>query len=175
MKRATFHLLGGLVLSLAAEQVMAQSEACQALVGTYLTKKIDRSGPDAGVTGRTLISIDADGGIFISDSAQGGIENYQAFSLQHGQWDCTLQADGTVVLGAMLLDFTYPNAAEPDAKIARVDMAATLDADTGTLTGTSRVNIFTLMDDPISGTAPEMVIEFDFEGERVNLDGKVSQ
>ena len=156
-----------LVSYLAAAPAIAQTPDCGALLGTYLTKKIDTSGVDKGVSGRTLLSLAENGSAIMTDSAQGGIKGYQAFGMMQGVWRCEAGGEGAMRFHATLVDFSYPDGNDPDAKIARVEISGAVDATSGTLKGRTAINIFPLFDDPFSGKAPELVVNYDFEGQRI--------
>ena len=156
-----------LVSCLAAVPAIAQTADCGALLGTYLTKKIDTSGVDKGVTGRTLLSLAENGFAIMTDSAQGGIKGYQAFGMMQGVWRCDAGSESSMRFHATLVDFSYPDGNDPDAKIARVEISGVVDGASGSLKGRTAVNVFPLFDDPFSGKAPELVVNYDFEGRRV--------
>ncbi len=152
---------------LAAAPAIAQTADCGPLLGTYLTKKIDTSGVDKGVEGRTILSLAPDGFAAMTDSAQGGIKGYQAFGMMQGVWRCEASGEKSMRFHATLVDFSYPDGNNPDAKIARVEISGTVDAKSGALKGKTAINIFPLFDDPFSGKAPGLVVNYDFEGQRI--------
>ena len=145
----------------------AAAETCALALGTYLTKKVDTSGVAKGVEGRTILSLAPSGFASMTDSAQGGITGYQAFGMMQGNWSCTPSGGaGVTEVEATLLDFSYPNEADPEAKIARVEISARIDA-SGKLDGKTEIKIYALFDDPISGQEPEVSIGYEFEGQRI--------
>ena len=156
-----------LACCLASAPAFAQSSDCRPLSGTYLTKKFDTSGVDKGVEGRTLLSLAEDGLASMTDSAQGGIKGYQAFGMMQGVWRCEAGDENSMRLHATLVDFSYPDGNNPDAKIARVEISGVMDPASGALKGRTAVNVFPLYDDPFSGKAPELTVNYDFEGQRV--------
>lgn len=159
---------GVLALSvLAAAPAQAQSADCGPLLGTYLTKKIDTSGVDKGIEGRTILSLAQDGFATMTDSAQGGIEGYQAFGMLQGVWTCEAGDGSGMKIRATLVDFSYPDGGNPGAKVARVEISGSVDPASGALKGKTAVNLFPLLDDPFSGRAPELVVDYEFEGRRI--------
>ncbi|MEM8957846.1 MAG: hypothetical protein AAGC86_08525 [Pseudomonadota bacterium] len=163
MKRPP-QLFFAFALTLVAGPAAAQTDLCTALSGTYLTTKIDTSGVDTGAKGRTILTLAPGGVAMMNDSAQYGIEGYQAFGDMQGAWRCE-GADG---FHATLLDFTYPDAANPDAQVARVEVSGTLD-DSSKLKGQTEVHLYPLFDDPLSDATPELTVGYAFEGQKLIL------
>ena len=159
------------MVALAAAPVSAETDqtppACAPLVGTFLMTKSDTSGRSVGITGRVLLSLNSNGEALMSDSAQGGSPNYQAFGVEHGNWTCEANADGTLKLEATMVDFTYPSTQFPKAQIGRVEVTATLAADKTELKGRTSVNLYDLMDDPFSGAPPKQTVSYTFKGKKV--------
>ena len=156
-----------LISCFAAAPAIAQSTDCGPLLGTYLTKKVDTSGVAKGVKGRTILSLAEGGSAIMTDSAEGGIKGYQAFGMMQGVWRCDAGGERSMRFHATLVDFSYPDGNNPDAKIARVEISGVVDVASGSLKGRTAVNIFPLFEDPFSGKAPELVVNYDFEGRRV--------
>ena len=147
-----------------AVATLAETEDCASLAGTYLATKTDRSGVDEGVRGRTILTLAPGGAAFMGDSAQYGIEGYQAFGAMQGGWNC----DGEGVFRATLLDFSYPDSANPDAMVGRIEISGTVDG-SGGVTGQTEVNLFPLFSDPLSDASPDVQVSYAFEGQRLEL------
>ena len=130
MLRSWQFLISAAMLCLAGA---AQAQSCDTIQGTYLTTKVDRSGVDVGVKGRTVLILAAGGTATMTDSAQGGIAGYQAFGTMQGEWDCVSVDGGSHRIQATLVDFSYPDNANPDATVARIDVSAVIDSVGGVL------------------------------------------
>lgn len=157
-------VLVGCFLALPAH---AQSPDCRSMLGTYLTTKVDTSGVAKGVEGRTILSLARNGFAIMTDSAQGGIKGYQAFGMMQGFWHCEAASDSSINFRATLVDFSYPDENDPDAKIGRVEISGKVETKTGSLKGQTAVKIFPLFADPFSGKEPELVVTYDFKGQRI--------
>ena len=152
------------LLSAYAGPMLAETGDCASLAGTYLTTKTDRPGVDEGVKGRTILTLTQGGAAFMGDSAQYGIEGYQAFGAMQGGWSC----DGEGSFRATLLDFSYPDSANPDAMVGRIEISGTVDG-SGGVAGQTEVNLFPLFSDPLSGAPPDVQVTYAFEGQRLEL------
>ncbi|MEM1360848.1 MAG: hypothetical protein AAGF94_03940 [Pseudomonadota bacterium] len=145
----------------------ALADSCSVALGTYLNSKKDISGVDKGVTGRTTLSLAKDGLAIMTDSAQGGIEGYQAFGMMQGTWRC-VEGDATgAKISATMLDFSYPNESDSDAHIARVELSGTVTVETGQISGEVNVYIYKLSDDPFSDVPPASSVDYVFDGKHV--------
>lgn len=152
-----------ITLAAVAAPAFAQTDLCEALSGTYLTTKTDTSGADTGAKGRTILTLAPGGVAMMTDSAQYGIEGYQAFGDMQGAWRCS----GATGFHATLLDFSYPDGTNPEPKVARIEVSGTADA-SAALTGQTEVNLYPLFDDPLSGAKPELTVGYAFEGQRLS-------
>ncbi|MEM9104911.1 MAG: hypothetical protein AAGC96_04580 [Pseudomonadota bacterium] len=156
-------------IAILSSTIFAHADDCAEIQGTYLTAKVDKTGVEKGAEGRTVLTFAAGGTATMTDSAQGGIAGYQAFGMMQGEWDC-VSGDGVgQKIQATLVDFSYPDATNPDATIARVDVSAVIDRSSGALVGKTIVNFFPLLDDPFSGQEPASTVEYDFEGQRIRI------
>lgn len=159
-------LVTAAILSLPA---VAQADDCREIQGTYLTTKVDRTGVDQGARGRTILTLAHGNTASMTDSAQGGISGYQAFGMMQGEWTCVSSDDASHTIRATLVDFSYPDDANPDATVARVDLSAVINPTSGALQGKTMVSIFPLFDDPFSSEEPTVTVEYDFEGQRIRI------
>ncbi len=165
--RCSWHFL--LMVAMVSVPIAAQADDCPGIQGTYLTTKVDRTGVDKGARGRTILTLAVGGSAAMTDSAQGGIAGYQAFGMMQGEWNCVPADDGSYRIQATLVDFSYPDDANPDATVARVDVSGVIDGASGALLGTTKVNIFPLFDDPFAGQDPSVTVEYDFKGQRIRI------
>ena len=110
-----------------------------------------------GVEGRTILSLAKNGFAIMTDSAQGGIKGYQAFGMMQGFWHCEAASDSSINFRATLVDFSYPDENDPDAKIGRVEISGKVETKTGSLKGQTAVKIFPLFADPFSGKSPSLL------------------
>lgn len=156
-----------LLTALPLTPTFALADTCSVALGTYLNNKKDVSGVDKGVTGRTTLSLAEDGLAIMTDSAQGGIEGYQAFGMMQGTWRCDESDDTSAKISATMLDFSYPNASDPDAHIARVELSGTVTDATGQISGEVKVYIYKLFDDPFSDEPPASTVNYVFDGQHV--------
>lgn len=157
------------VCSFVSAPAIAKANDCLPLLGTYLTKKVDTSGVDKGIKGRTILSLAEGRFAIMTDSAEGGIAGYQAFGMMQGIWRCEDGGENSMRFHATLVDFSYPDEKNPDPKIGRIEISGLVDIASGSLKGRTAVEIFPLFDDPFSGKAPELVVNYDFEGQRIQV------
>ncbi|MEM6582830.1 MAG: hypothetical protein AAF699_16230 [Pseudomonadota bacterium] len=153
------------VLGVCSANVVA--EDCLSVLGTYLTTKTDTSGIDKGMVGRTILSLAPGGFATMTDSAQGGIQGYQAFGMMQGSWNCSTGQDERTAVAVTLLDFSYPSEANPNAKVALVSIAGSVDAETGDIRGKTGVRLYPIDIDPFSNTKPDLEVGYTFEGRRL--------
>lgn len=166
-----------LLAALCAAPAVAQDDAapqiaeCITAVGTYLTRRENPtvSGPER--VGRSLLSLTNGGHAFLTDSASGGVSGFQPFSDARGVWRCERAAGGTQTFRAMILDFTFPTERYPDPQIARLDIEATIEADTGRLTGATTIRFAPLDGDPMDEAQLQNPIEYAFTAQRLTLPG----
>ena len=116
--------------ALSASAADEELSACFDAVGTFLTTNL---GADGVVVGRSLISITNGGHFLLTDSNEGGGQDFASFSDGRGAWRCESDADGKAHILATVLDFTHKTEAYPDQTIARLDYDATYDAESATL------------------------------------------
>ncbi|MEM9498309.1 MAG: hypothetical protein AAGA28_10340 [Pseudomonadota bacterium] len=135
--------------------------------GTYLLSKIDTSGVDSGVEGKTILSLLPSGFAIMTDSAQGGLDGYQAFGMMQGTWTCSKCGDAGLTVEAMLLDFAYPNDGNPGATLSRVALSGLLDVTTGGFSGQGVVRLCPLTADPFADPAPDATVTYSFKGQKV--------
>ena len=162
-----FGVLAAMSSAVAQNTSKPDIATCSQAVGTYLTSRINEgvSGPEH--VGRSLLSLTRDGQAALTDSAQGGVEGYQPFSNGRGSWRCRPSEGDAVAFEALILDFTFPTQAEPDPKIARVTFLATVDANSGKLTGNATIAFTDLAGDPLDSQALPIIATYDFSGVRV--------
>lgn len=133
----------------AAGSVLAQEAGrpladCAGAVGAWLTTNPGKE------PSRTLLSLTADGLVLSADSGEGGGAGFAPFTGGHGAWRC-LAADGDAVkLSATILDFTLPTVDWPNQRMGRLDIAATVDTTKGGMSGTMKLYLADLDDDPIA-------------------------
>ncbi|MEM6461090.1 MAG: hypothetical protein AAF724_04165 [Pseudomonadota bacterium] len=164
--------LASAVLACAAP-ALAQNDSeaaiapCIEAAGTYLTTRTIKAegGPD--VVMRSLLSLTGDGQAFFTDSSQGGVLDYQPFSDGQGAWGCVLAREGTIRLTALILDFTFPNDADPDAKIARLDISADVAVASGEISGSTTIGFVALDGNPFDKTRLSDPIDYTFTGMKV--------
>lgn len=154
-------------LVLAVGPMASMAEDCSAAIGTYLTTKVDTSGVDKGMVGRTILSLASGNFATMTDSAQGGVQGYQAFGMMQGAWSCKRDADGNLTVAVSLLDFSYPNASNPDAKVALVNITGTVESTDGDLQGSTEVKLFPIEVDPFSGAEADLDVGYSFSGKRM--------
>ncbi|MEM8659670.1 MAG: hypothetical protein AAGF35_02185 [Pseudomonadota bacterium] len=147
--------------------VGAVAEECTGAKGTYLTTKVDTSGVDKGSVGRTILSLSPGGFATMTDSAQYGFKGYQAFGMMQGSWSCLSESDENTTITVTLLDFSYPSAEDPDAKVALVEITGAINGKTGELQGTTKVKLYPISDDPFSDATPEVDVGYTFSGQRI--------
>ncbi|MEM7178535.1 MAG: hypothetical protein AAF503_12615 [Pseudomonadota bacterium] len=167
MIRPLLALLGSIAATSALAQSPAPPDECAPITGTYLNAKVDLTGKDPGIEGRTVLSLAAGGTAMMTDSAQGGVAGYQPFGTLLGPWSCTGAADGKLGLRATLVDFSYPTATDPQAKTARIEIDATVTPETGAIEGETVVYLFALLDDPFADAAAKPLVSYTFKGQKV--------
>jgi hypothetical protein len=156
---------GGLVV-LVGRAALAQEEGrpladCVGAVGAWLTTNPGKE------PSRTLISLTTDGLVLSADSGQGGGVGFAPFTGAHGTWRC-LAADGDAIkLSATILDFTVPTVDWPNQQIGRLDIAATVATKTGAMSGTMKLYLAELDDDPIADAKLAVDAEGQFTGVRI--------
>lgn len=138
------------------------------LSGTYLTIKSHDVAADVVKVGRTLLSFLPEGNAVMIDAAQGGITGFQPFSPARGAWRCEPAGSNGEPFEAVVVDFTFPTAGEPDAQIARVDISGTLAE--GTIKGTATISFYPLAGDPTDRAAGTNRISYEFRGIPIALD-----
>ncbi|MEM8564083.1 MAG: hypothetical protein AAGF57_17720 [Pseudomonadota bacterium] len=143
------------------------AENCVDVLGTYLTTKTDTSGVDKGMVGRTILSLAPAGFATMTDSAQDGVQGYQAFGMMQGSWSCSQGADGITSVAVTLLDFSYPNEARPNAKVALIEITGAISAKSGGISGNTRVKLYPIEEDPFAGTKPALDVGYTFNGLRL--------
>jgi hypothetical protein len=153
---------------LLADDTDPQIASCIGAVGTYLTRHAVKADDGGDAVMRSLLSLTNGGHAFFTDSAEAGVPGYQPFSDGRGAWRCDADADGTMRFTALILDFTFPDAADTDARIARLDIAADISAQT--ISGTTRLGFVPLGGDPFDRAALTDAVEYAFTGVKVTMD-----
>jgi len=143
-----------------AEDAGQPLSACADAVGAWLTTNPGKE------PSRSLISLAADGLVLFDDSGQGGGMGFAPFTGGHGAWRC-IAADGGLKLGVTILDFTLPTVDWPNQRIGRLDIAATVDAANGTMSGTRTLLSAPLDGDPLAATGLEKVAGGTFDAVRI--------
>lgn len=156
--------------ALAADDSDARITPCLDAVGTYLTNRVIEVDGATDIVMRSLVSLTNGGHILFTNVLEGGVLAYQPFSDGHGTWRCDGNADGTLSLTALLLDFVNPTEDQPKAKIARLDVQATIVAATGALSGQATIRFVPLIGDPFDEASLTDPIRYDFTGTKVTLD-----
>jgi hypothetical protein len=122
---------------------------CFDAVGTYLTS--NHTGDDTSLfISRSLLSITNDGHAFFTDSAEGGGPGYGPFTGGRGAWRCLSGESGETRFKAIILDFTFAAASNPNQQIGRLDIEGTVDTSTGKLTGRMDLSFAPLEGDPMN-------------------------
>jgi hypothetical protein len=166
-----FRVLTGAVLSLGLLSVDARGNttnlplgACAKLAGTYLTSVFT---PTGDFLLRGLLTFTPTGAMFVVESAQGGLEGIvNPYSDAQGAWKCVAKQGDTIEAQATVLDFSFPGSLGSQQFIARVDYDISLDASSGTISGTLELRLFPLQGDPLHTPGPPLA-EYAFEGDRV--------
>jgi len=144
-----------------AEDAGQPLSACAGAVGAYLTTNPGKE------PSRSLISLSADGLVLFDDSGQGGGMGFAPFTGGHGAWRCVTADDGGLKLSATILDFTLATVDWPNQRIGRLDIAATVDAANGTMSGTMTLLSAPLDGDPLAATGLEKVAGGTFDAVRI--------
>ncbi len=166
MGRRVTAFVAGALAALVVGPALAQEEGrpladCAGAVGAWLT---DNPGKEPS---RTLISLTTDGLVLSADSGEGGGVGFAPFTGAHGAWRC-LAADGDAIrLSATILDFTLSTVDWPNQQIGRLDIAATVDTKTGAMSGTMKLYLAELDDDPIADAKLAVDAEGQFSAIRI--------
>ena len=142
-------------------------QACQPVVGTYLTTITDIEGV---FMSRGLITFSGDGNFFVSDSRQGGLPGvFEPFSSGQGAWKCVDGQSDQVNVRATALTFTLPSA-QRRRSIGRVDYQGALDPEAHAISG--KISLKFANEGDLEGAAPiaapgPLFEEFSFSGKRV--------
>jgi len=165
MKRLAWALAAGAGIAMAGSALAAEAgpplSACAGVVGTWLT---DNPGKEPS---RSLISLTADGLVLFADSGEGGGAGFAPFTGSHGAWRCVADDSGSLELSATMLDFTLPTVDWPNQQIGRLDIAATVDAAKGTMSGTMKLYLAELDADPMAEAKLTMDAEGQFGAVRI--------
>ena len=141
-------LLAGATVLVAAGAAQAQDGRpladCAGAVGTWLTTNPGKE------PSRSLLSLTADGLVLFADSGEGGGAGFAPFTGSHGAWRCMAADAGALQLSATMLDFTLPTVDWPNQKIGRLDITATVDTTKGGMSGTMKLFLAELDDDPLA-------------------------
>jgi hypothetical protein len=140
-------------------QTLSLKRCSSAIAGTYLTTILDPNGQFAS---RGVITLTADGNIFITDSNQGGIPGvFNPFGDTQGAYTCT----NNRAISAIGINFGFSG---PDGvnDIARSDILATFDQAAQVVQGTTTVSSFDLNANPLEGGG-SVVGTFSITGQRV--------
>lgn len=121
---------------------------------TYIITNTDSTGAFAS---RGVITFNADHGLFVIDSGQGGPSAH--FTSQQGTWG--LGSGG--MLEGRTIDFDLP----PASDVARLDYTFKFESN-GSISGTVKLYIFPLTANPLDGGGT-LVGTFNFTGYRVTL------
>ncbi|MEM9107165.1 MAG: hypothetical protein AAGC96_16055 [Pseudomonadota bacterium] len=156
--------------ALATDDNNTEITPCLDAVGTYLTNRIIEVDGTNDIVMRSLVSLTNGGHIMFTNVLEGGVLSYQPFSDGHGSWRCDGNTDGTVNLTALLLDFVNPSEDDPKAKIARLDVQASIEVATGALSGEATIRFVPLIGDPFDQSSLTDPIKYAFTGEKVVLD-----
>ena len=152
-----------------ADDTDAAIADCAEAVGTFLMRRVNQgvTGPES--VGRSLLSLTNGGHAFFTDSAAGGIADFQPFSDGRGAWRCVSGDAGTMRFTALILDFTFPTADRPDPLIARLDIEAVYDSSSNALTGKTALGFVPLAGNPMDETQLANRLTYDFTGSRIVL------
>ncbi|MEO1089813.1 MAG: hypothetical protein AAFX81_04220 [Pseudomonadota bacterium] len=142
---------------------------CLPVVGTFLTTKYEDGADGTAPIGRSLLSLTNGGHAFFTDSAEAGVPGFQPFSDARGAWRCTKNDGGEIEFTLVMLDFTFPTAAQPDQKIARIDTRASFVVEAGRLSGRTVVSFADLYSDPSDAEAFADPIAYRFEGTKIEV------
>jgi len=120
--------------------------------------------------GRMLVSLTNGGHVFFTDSAQAGLYGYQPFTGGKGAWKCVDAEDGFASIKAIVLDFTFSTAHDPEAKIARLDIEATYDARQDVFEGKTTLRFVPLSGNPFDAVQMEKKpTGYEFTGRRITV------
>ena len=159
--------LAMLVMPAFSQDTDLEIASCVNAVGTYLTRRSIKVEGKPDMVMRSLVSLTNDGQVFFTDSSEGGVLDYQPFSDGRGVWKCLSADNGTLRLSALILDFTFPNKADPDAKIARLDIAAEIMQVSGEISGRTTIGFAPLDGNPLDRSQLTDPIEYTFTGIKV--------
>ena len=155
----------GLVAAMATGAARAEDGRplgdCAAAVGSWLTTNPGKE------PSRSLLSLTADGLVLFADSGQGGGQGFAPFTGSHGAWRCVAADAGGLKLSLTMLDFTLPTVDWPNQQIGRLDIAATVDPAKGAMTGTMKLYLAELDDDPLVEAKLAEDAEGDFTAVRI--------
>jgi hypothetical protein len=159
-------ILAGATALVAAGAAQAQESGrpladCAGAVGTWLTTNPGKE------PSRSLVSLTADGLVLFADSGEGGGAGFAPFTGSHGAWRCVAADAGSLQLSAIMLDFTLATVDWPNQQIGRLDIAATVDTKKGGMSGTMKLFLAGLNDDPIGNAKLVEDAEGEFTAVRV--------
>lgn len=141
---------------------------CLDAVGTYLTS--NHTGNDTSLfISRSLLSLTNGGHAFFTDSAEGGGPGFGPFTGGRGAWRCLSNENGETRFKAIILDFTFATASDPDQQIGRLDIAGAVDATTGKLSGRMDLSFAPLEADPMNPDDLKAAGWSGFDGYRITV------
>jgi hypothetical protein len=147
----------------AQSDARAASRGCRSLVtGSYLTTIVDANGELAS---RGVITLTADGNIFVIDSNQGGVAGvFNPFGDTQGAYTCASNQE----IRAVGINFGFSG---PDGvnDIARSDISATFDPKAQTTQGTITVRSYALSANPLAEQG-SVVGTFPLTGQRITTN-----
>ena len=154
-------------LPAAGEDAPEEIAACLGAVGTYLTRNVADGGDLGSFTSRSLLSFTNGGHVFFTDSGEAGGDTFAPFSDGRGAWRCISSEDGIETFVAVIVDFTFTDAAQTDQSIGRLDFALSYDERTRGLSGTGTLGFVAFDGDPMDGTQVSGATSFRLSGQRI--------
>lgn len=134
---------------------------CAGAVGAWLTINPGKE------PSRSLMTLTGDGLVLFADSGQGGGQGFGPFTGGHGAWRCVSAAAGSLEISASIYDFTLPTVDWPNQQIGRLDIAATVDPDKGTISGKETLFTAPLDGDPLGNAKLVEDAEGEFTAVRI--------
>lgn len=154
----------GLSAGASASDLEPIPEACAPMVGTFVSKKRDVSGPEPKDSGRSLMAFTNGGHAILADSNQGGSDQYAGFTNAMGAWSCHVAGD-QLTFHATIIDFTFLDNQHPKQQVVRLEIKGVLGTD-GAMNGVAEVFFYPLLADPF-GEDPEASLTYDFEAQKI--------
>lgn len=169
-KREGLGLLIALALTASATVRAAEEnglDGCRGAIGTYVTTVTDVEGV---FSSRGLVTFAPDGVFLMTASGQSRVPGARELPQPtQGAWRCVAAEGAQLKLTATGLNFVLPRDRGP-RNFSRVDYRATVDKDTGTISGTMEVSVPQDTDleaaDPVERPGPP-IEKFEIDGKRV--------